>query len=168
MDRQSNSHPLFAIIFGLIIILIGLFIVTIFSQTHDLWCSRVEPSLIRCTRESKLFGLYHLNQTEFENISGAILDENCDEDGCSCRVELQTEAGLTPLNMVYFGGIGGCEQQQDKVDVINTFLADSTAVDAAIPVTTSEQLMTFLPLIFVIFGLFILLNGFRHLWLKWA
>jgi hypothetical protein len=148
-------------LFGLIFVLAGFCAVAIFSFTNDLSCRRIEPALIRCTRQSKLFGLYDVDQTEFKNISRATVAESCDEDGCACRVELQTEEGMTPLNQVYMGGVGGCRSQQNKADTLNTFLIDNTAVTITIADTTGEKLMTFLPLLFVFFGVVILVKGGR-------
>ena len=160
--NESKNSPFLSLLFGLLLLIFSLFMVSVFSQTHDLSCSRLEPSLIRCTSQSKLFNLYELQQRTFENISQAILAESCDEDGCSCRVEMQTESGMTPLNIVYMGGIGGCDSQQKKANTINAFLADTTAVTMTINPTTSEHLMTFFPIIFVLSSVFIVINGLRR------
>jgi len=160
-DDENSASSLITILLGLIFILAGFCAVAIFSWTNDLACTRVEPSLIRCTSQAKLFGLYQLSERTFTNISGAAIGESCDEDGCACRVELQTEAGIIPLNQVYVGGIGGCNTQRDKANKINAFLADGTAVTVTIPETLSEKLITFMPLSFVLIGAVMLVKGVR-------
>ncbi|HRQ37307.1 MAG TPA: hypothetical protein PLD25_05260 [Chloroflexota bacterium] len=158
---QHSSPPIFTLFFGLMFIAAGFCATAIFSQTSDLHCTRLEPSFVRCTRQNKLFGLYAMSETEFNNISGAVVRESCDEEGCAYRVELKTETGTMPLNVVYRGGIGGQNSQQDRANQINDFLADDTAVAIAITETTGEKAMTFLPLLFVLFGIAMLVKGTR-------
>ena len=52
-------------------------------------------------------------------LRGAYVQDNCDEDGCTYRVELRTAGGTVPLTSVYSSGL---EKKRSTAERINEFV----------------------------------------------
>ena len=162
MRKTSSNSPIGSILFGLAFIAAGVFSTFIFSQIGEISCTRPEPSALTCTQTMKLFGLVTVSEKQLPTLQGAHLSESCDEDGCSYRVDLETMGGTIPLVSYYTGGIGAYKQQTDKMNRINAFLADQEEIELVLGTGLSEQLLSFLPLAFIVVGGFIFISGLRQ------
>lgn len=162
MRRTSSNSPIGSILFGLIFMAGGIFSIFIFSQIGEISCIQLEPSTLTCTQTKKLLGLVTMSEEQLPTLQGAHLSESCDEDGCSYRVDLETMGGTIPLANYYTGGIGAYKQQSDKVDRINAFLADQEEIELVLDTGLSEQLLSFLPLLFIVIGGVVFISGLRQ------
>lgn len=73
----------------------------VLGQVTTLTCDRVGTEQIDCTVQTTWLDLLPLGDKSVRGVRGAQVAENCDEDGCTYRVELVTDAGLVPLTSYY-------------------------------------------------------------------
>ena len=111
----------FPVIFGAIFALVGCIVLLVFGQTATLDCERVESTQISCEKQSRLLGMT-VSRRSISRLQGARMDESCDEDGCTYRVELRTDQGIVPLTAFYSSG---SQSKQKTADQINAFVQDS-------------------------------------------
>lgn len=71
------------------------------GQVTTLTCDRAGTDQIDCMIQSTWLDLLPLREQPVRGVRGAQVAENCDEDGCTYRVELVTSAGLVPLTSHY-------------------------------------------------------------------
>lgn len=119
MRKQGDGC--FLIIFGLVFALAGVFILYITGTETTLTCTRVRANQVNCTAQDRWFGLADLGTRSMEAVRRASVVDNCDTDGCTYRVELDTELGWMPIQDVYSSGR---EDKEETAGAINTFLQD--------------------------------------------
>lgn len=96
----------------------------VLGQVVTLTCDRVGTGQIDCIVQSTWLDLLPLRERAVRGVQGAQVNENCDEDGCTYRVELVTRAGLVPLTAHYSLDSAGKETIAQRV---NEFARDATA-----------------------------------------
>lgn len=149
MKRPGCSGTLGGVFVGLAFFGCGLLFFVVFGQSYTLRCTRPEPSQIRCTRDRLWLRVVSTGSEAVEGLSRAWVAESCDEDGCSYRVEMATEAGQQALTGYYSSGY---EEKAVVASEINTFVADPRIPE--LEVRSDAGLFGFLlPLIFVVVGL---------------
>jgi len=100
-------------------------VVYVMGQVTTLTCERVEVR-VDCTAETALLGLVPLNERAARGVTGARLDDFCDDDGCRYRVELVTEAGNVPVTSYHSAGTS---LKKKMIEEVNAFAGDP-AVDS--------------------------------------
>ena len=95
------SRIVSAVIFGIIFSACGCLMGYFFGQQTTLNCLWVEPMQIECNMKKSWLGLVPLGEESVRGLEGAMVDESCDEDGCTYRVELDTADGIVPLTSFY-------------------------------------------------------------------
>lgn len=149
------SRLVSAVLFGAVFTACGCLMSFIFGQQTTLNCTRVESTQIECSKQSKWVGLVPLGEESIQNLEGARVDENCDEDGCTYRVELNTADGIVPLTSFYSSG---SKSKQKTADRINAFVRNSS--ESSLAVEGGAGLLGILfPLIFVLAGPLIVVSG---------
>jgi hypothetical protein len=141
---------------GIPFFLMGALFFVIFARVTTLECRRPEPREIICERRSELVGAVQMRRETIRGLSGAWVDESCD-DGCTYRVVLTTERGDVPLTNAY------TSEQRKKIEIaeeVNLFV-DSERTSFEIEDRPSILVLA-LPIIFMIVGpAMALINFFR-------
>jgi hypothetical protein len=101
----------------------------VLGQVTTLACDRVGTDQIDCRIQSKWLDLLTLRDQFVRDVRGARVAENCDEDGCTYRVELVTRAGVVPLTSHYSLDSTGKEHVAQR---INDFASGSVAPSLAV------------------------------------
>jgi hypothetical protein len=149
------SRVVSAVIFGAIFSACGCIMGFIFGQQTVLTCTRPEPAQIECGMQKSWLGLVPLGKESLQNLEGARVDESCDEDGCTYRVELDTRGGFVPLTAYYSSGV---KSKQEAADQINAFVQDPG--EDSLEVKGSVGLLGILfPLVFVFVGPLIVVSA---------
>jgi len=134
ISRISNLVR--SVFMGLVFMGASVFSLILFGATTSLYCERVEASYINCRREQSWFGIYTRDQPPVNDLTGADIQMNVDDDDDShtYRVVLKTSGGVIPLTMAYSSGY---EKKAELASDINDFVADPTRqildVDSGIP-----------------------------------
>lgn len=119
-NQSSQGGCLTMAIIGVVFLGVTGVLTFFLGQTVSLDCQRVEPTVVNCVATNTLFGRFHVGTREFNNVSSAMVDESCDEDGCTYRVSLRTGRGVLPVSDVYSSGP---TPKYDAADQINSYLA---------------------------------------------
>lgn len=134
-------------------LLIGFVILIISGLGFRLTCERLEPSLLECRHENQWLGLITLTSQPVEDLWRARVGQVCDEDGCSQFPELDTAAGPIRLEGISSSKL---EPNQEIVDQVNAYLADSSERDLEIAAEFKPgRLIIPLALILAAFGFFV-------------
>jgi hypothetical protein len=149
MNLRGRNGTFGGIFVGLVFFGIGLIFFIVFGQSYTLRCTRPEPSQIRCARERRLLRAVPLGAEPVAGLAQAWVGESCDDDGCTYRVEMATEAGEIAFTGYYSSGY---EEKAVAASEINTFLADPRIPE--LEVRSDAGLFAFLlPMIFMVAGL---------------
>jgi hypothetical protein len=105
--------------FGIVFALFGIAFLYLFGQGTTLICAHVESNRIDCTKQVTWMGRPIKETQHIGQLRGAYVQDNCDEDGCTYRVELRTADGTVPLTSVYSSGL---EKKRSTADRINAFV----------------------------------------------
>lgn len=119
--RNRSGGGCFLPIFGFIFALAGAFILYITGIETTLTCTRLSANQVNCTAHDRWLGVADLGTRPFEAVRRASVADNCDSDGCTYRVELDTERGWQALQEVYSSGR---EDKESTAGAINAFLQD--------------------------------------------
>lgn len=111
------------VLIGLCIILVVGAVTYVAGQVTMLTCERVEVR-VDCTAETALLGLAPLSERTARGVTGARLDDFCDDDGCRYRVELLTESGSVPVTSYHSAGTS---LKKNMIEEVNAFVGDHTA-----------------------------------------
>jgi len=150
------SRLISGLFFGFVFSACGCLIAFFFGQDGFLTCTRVESSQVQCLQETKWLGIVPLGEKEIQNLTGARVVENCDDDGCTYRVELDTDQGRVALTSYYSSGE---KAKREIADQINTFIQNPRS-DGPLNVKSSIGPWGFiLPLIFILVGPLVALSG---------
>jgi len=111
-------------LFGLIAVVIIGALLYFMGQVTTLTRHRAERDRVDCRIQSNWLGLLPLRERSVRGVQGAQVAENCDQDGCTYRVELRTGGGIVPLTPHYSSGSVVKESVARRV---NDFVRDPTA-----------------------------------------
>jgi hypothetical protein len=139
----------------------GLFLTFLLGQISTLSCSRVEDA-DRCVLSVKWMGLASLKEIRIEGLTGAQVEESCDNDGCTYRVVLVTARQTLPLAAAYSSGKAG---KSEIADQVNAFTRDRSI--RTLNVKTGGGFWLIFPCIFLAVGIGMaskpLANAFRSI-----
>ena len=125
------SRIVSAVIFGTIFSACGCLMGYFFGQQTTLNCLWVEPMQIECNMKKSWLGLVPLGEESVRGLEGAMVDESCDEDGCTYRVELDTADGIVPLTSFYSSGSKSKQKTADRITAfVQEPMQDSLLVKA--------------------------------------
>jgi hypothetical protein len=124
----------------------GLLFSYIVGIVTTLECARPESGQT-CNLERSWMGLVKLTDRPLRQVHSAWVEENCDDDGCTYRVMLETDQGQLPLGTAYSSG---SRSKEDKADLVNAFVKDSSI--SRVKVQDGGGLWLFIPLLFIIIG----------------
>lgn len=110
-----------SLLFGLIFAGMGAVAMIVFGQVSVLRCTYPEPSHLACVKEVKWLGLVPVGEEIISDVRGAWVDESCDSDGCTYRVELSTGQGDLPLTAYYSSGE---RSKSEAAAEINAYVAE--------------------------------------------
>lgn len=119
---MRNKNTLIAILFGVSSAAIGLLFLFIFGQHIELTCTRQASQGVVCEKRQSFLGLIPGKEQTLTGLSGAYVEENCDSDGCTYRVMLQTETDDLPLTVPYSSG---ADPKERVAREINEFVRGS-------------------------------------------
>jgi hypothetical protein len=112
-----------ALLFGLLLVGVGLFILLTFGNVTSLQCQRLETSYVVCEKEVQLLGILSTSEETITGVEGAWVDEKYDnEDGHKYRVVLNTSRGDVPLTAYYLSGRGAKEDREDTAAQIKAYV----------------------------------------------
>ncbi|MFL7811188.1 MAG: hypothetical protein AB8I80_21290 [Anaerolineae bacterium] len=114
------------------------------GQVTTLMCDRAEPAQVDCIVQAKWLGLVSLREQSVRSVRGARVAENCDEDGCTYRVELVTDSGAVPLAPHYSLSYPAKERVAQRV---NDFVTDPTATSLAVQGRLNPSMLLVLALV---------------------
>jgi hypothetical protein len=142
------KHLLTSIFWGCLISGMGFVALYIFGQVVILDCSRVVGRPATCMKESRFLGVLTVGQQGMGEVDGAYVEEDCDDDGCTYRVVLNTSRGSRPLTSYRSSGY---RDKQSVAEQINTFV--NSGSEEALHITVSAGLLGILfPLALVVAG----------------
>lgn len=118
---RKSSGGCFVPMVGLIFALAGVFMLYMLGIETTLTCQRISANQVNCTAQDRWLGVADLGTRSFEAVRYASVAENCDSDGCTYRVELDTEHGWLPLQDIYSSGR---DEKQAVASSLNIFLQD--------------------------------------------
>lgn len=142
-----TDYLMAAVFFGM-----GLLLSYFFGKVGVLSCVRLEDRP-DCVLETSWMGLVPLKQTSLASLDGANVEENCDSDGCTYRVVIQTATGAIPLEDTYSSGQ---QPKQNNADQVNAFVQDTSLKN--LRVSQGGGFWIIIPLIFVAVGVFLALK----------
>jgi hypothetical protein len=141
------------ILYGVLIIIVGLVFVYIFGKVTDMTCSHPEPAVTRCVVEEQLLGVMTVSQKTFSDVNNAKVQSNCDDDGCTYRVALTTTSGQEPLTGYYTSGLPAKENTASQ---INSYI--STGSEEELVINENSGLFAALfSSAFVLLGLYMII-----------
>jgi len=114
------------------------------GQVTTLMCDRAETAQVDCIVQTRWLGLVSLREQSVRSVRGARVAENCDEDGCTYRVELVTGAGTVPLTPHYSLSYSAKERVAQHV---NDFAADPAATSLAVQGRLNPSMLFVLALV---------------------
>jgi hypothetical protein len=127
------KHLLTSIFWGCLISAIGFGALYVFGQVVVLDCSRAVGRPVTCLKESRFMGIVTVGEEGLGEVTGAYVEENCDDDGCTYRVVLNTSRGSKPLTMYRSSGH---RDKQSVADQINTYISAGAEDDLHIQVSS--------------------------------
>jgi hypothetical protein len=133
---------------GLSFFACGALFLAIFGQRYTLTCARPEPSQLTCERAGTWLGLISTGKRPVAGLSGAWVDESCDEDGCTYRVELDSTEGPVGLTGYYTSGY---DDKAATAAEINGWLQQGG--DTLVVAEDSGILGVLLPAVFMLLGI---------------
>jgi hypothetical protein len=142
------KHLLTSIFWGCLISAIGFLTLYLFGQVVLLDCSRAPGRPVTCMKESRFLGVLTVGEEGLGEVTGAYVEEDCDDDGCTYRVVLNTSRGSKPLTMYRSSGY---RDKQSVADQINAFIGSRTEDTLHIQVN-SGFVGFLLPLILIVAG----------------
>lgn len=152
MKADSKS-----IIIGLVFMVLGIFFMFIFGQVTDLTCVKTESGKTECTKVVNFLGVIPLSSRGFRDVYRAEVEESCDDEGCSYRVNLITIDGERPLTSYYTSGWASKEEIAGQ---INTFIGSNLNRGALSIQDKSGLWASLLSLVFLLVGLYqLILKG---------
>lgn len=152
--RIQLTHDRTAIlIMGLGFSLIGALSIFVFGQVSELNCTRQNSDAPACTLTySGVMGSF---RQSIGSLRGARVEDNCDEDDCAYRVQIETSSGFYPLTDYYSSG-----SKAGMVNRIHAFLNNPVEQNLYI-VEDSRWLIYPFGGVFGVLGLWILANIFN-------
>lgn len=145
LERYELPHLLLAFLF----VAAGLGTAYLLGQVQILTCERA-PGRQNCQIDTSWMGLIPLRHQTIPPLTGAWVDESCDEDGCTYRVILQTGSGDIPLGIGYSSGL---HSKQEMAQKVQAFVADPSQPD--LEIKTGGGLWILFPLTFLIMGVWL-------------
>jgi hypothetical protein len=130
----------------------------VLGQVTTLTCDWVGTGQIDCTVQSTWLDLLTLREQLVRDVRGARVDENCDEDGCTYRVELVTRVGVVPLTSHYSFDSAGKERVAQRIK-------DFTSGSAAPSLVVRDQFGW--PMLIVLVAVFVVSILWWLWWLWW-
>ena len=149
-------------VFGIVFAAFGVVFLYLFGQSTTLTCTHVESNWIDCTKQVTWMGRSIKEAQHIRQLRGAYVQDNCDEDGCTYRVELRTADGTVPLTSVYSSGF---EEKQSAADRINAFV-DSQEGELTLQ-ESSGWIAILTAAVFLIVGLAVIVLGTLGAIRKW-
>jgi hypothetical protein len=142
IDHFELPHLFLSIVF----VGLGLLFSYIMGIVTTLECSRPESGQV-CNLERSWMGLVKLTDRPLRQVQSAWVEENCDDDGCTYRVVLETDQGQLPLGTAYSSG---SSSKQEQADQVNAFVKNSSI--SQVNVQAGGGLWMVIPLIFLVIG----------------
>lgn len=141
--RQTLS----AIGLGIFISGLGLIALYLFGRTTDLTCTRLDEGTYTCRTETSFYHLLTLDSSGIRDLTGAGVDESCDDDDCTYRVLLQTSRGPKPLTSYYSSGY------REKERIANQIIASLQEGRPSFELSVGPGFVgTLVPLLFILMG----------------
>jgi hypothetical protein len=105
-----------SILFGLVVLILGLVFMFIFGQISELRCEKPQLYVVECALDQKFLGIIPVSSKTFLDVNNAWVETSCDEDGCSYRVVLLTSNGQQPLTNYYSSDYGAREEMTWEIN----------------------------------------------------
>lgn len=147
---MNTSQKFVSIPLGLAFTIGGFLFLLIAAHRTEVTCSRVEPQLVNCRIQSSWLGWFPQTPRTAADVQQALVDENCDSDGCTYRVELLTGSGIEPLTNAYSSGFDGKQQTANQV---NNYLAGGSNEPLQFTSDLGMGWFVLVPILFVLIGL---------------
>ena len=149
-----ERNPYFPMaLMGLFLLGFGMLFFYWMGQTTKLICTRLQNQRVDCRLETTFLGTYPMYDQRIGTVRSASVEENCDSDGCTYRVLLQTANAPVPLTDFFSSGEGA---KQKKVEQINAFVRDEKTKNLQIKDGTGLWSLAVLP--FSLFGIGMILK----------
>ena len=140
-------------VFGLVFTGFGLGFLLIGAYRTDLTCARVDYDQVNCTIQSSWLGYFPQPPRTALDVTEAYVQETCDSDGCTYRVEFATPSEYVPLNNVYSSGYS---DKDATANAINNFILGSSTDELSMRTDLGMGWFILIPVLFTLIGLFVL------------
>ncbi|MBI4927217.1 MAG: hypothetical protein HY835_05585 [Anaerolineae bacterium] len=111
-----------SVAFAFIFFVVGFIFLYLAGRITDIHCVRGDGRQ-GCVLDTTWMGLVPLNQVRLPEMVKAEVEESCDEDGCTYRVNVVTGQRIFPLGEAYSSGRAGKEETAAQ---INAFIRDES------------------------------------------
>lgn len=146
-----------SILAGLLFLFLGLLFFYLMGQIRYLTCARSETGAIQCGMRVTWLDLFPVKNVELGSPRSADVEQDCDDDGCTYRVTLQTATGDVPFT--------NYESNYSKInkiaDQINRFLQDTSQPALSLKSGGGPALIP--PVIFLGIGIFLFIRSLKRL-----
>ncbi|MBN1373243.1 MAG: hypothetical protein JW987_15005 [Anaerolineaceae bacterium] len=146
-----------SVLAGMLFLFLGLFFFYLMGQIKHLTCARAETGEVLCGMRVTWMDLFPVKNVNIDSLKGAEVEQDCDDDGCTYRVTLQTTAGDVPFTSY--------ESDYSKIngiaDQINRFLQNPSQPSLRLKSGGGPALIA--PVIFLGIGIFLFIRSLKRL-----
>ena len=147
---MRNNPSWHTFLLGFVFTVVGALVLLIGAHRTNLVCQPGAPTEVNCTIQSDWMGYFPQPPRTVVNVQQAVVDESCDSDGCTYRVELNTPFYSEPVTNVFSSGYNGKLQAANQV---NAYLQSGTTTPLELRLSLGLGWVALIPVIFILIGL---------------
>ncbi len=146
-----------SILAGLLFFFLGILFFYLMGQIKYLTCARSETGAVQCGMRVTWLDLFPVKNVDLGSPKSADIEQDCDDDGCTYRVTVQTATGDVPFTSYEsnYSKTNGIAEQ------INQFLQNAS--QPVLRLKSGGGVALIPPIIFLVIGGFLLVRSLARL-----